>query len=35
MECFDRARRRQAFERALRTTVGADELEAVRAKLGG
>jgi len=35
IDCFERARRRQAFERALRTPVGADELEAVRAKLAG
>jgi len=34
IECFDRARRRRAFQRALRTGIEDDELDALRAKLG-
>ena len=32
-DCFDRARKRRALERALRSPLGNDELDAVRAKL--
>jgi hypothetical protein len=33
--CLDEALRRRALDRALRTTVTGDELQAVRAKLAG
>ena len=35
VECLEQAVRRRALDRALRTTVGDDEVAAVRARLAG